>query len=86
MVVSLQQTKGYVMGKMKNIIIELEKMVYEEVSQEWNLCQDYVDESRAYIRTHTIDLVNYQLTELGLSMNEKEIEFMVDNSINNIYV
>jgi 1,2-phenylacetyl-CoA epoxidase catalytic subunit len=86
MVVSLQQTKGYVMGKMKDIMIELEEMVYEEVSQEWDFCQDYVDESRAYIRTHTIDLVNYQLTELGLSMNEKEIEYMVDNSINEIYV
>jgi len=74
------------MGKMKDIMIELEGMVYEEVSQEWDFCQDYVDESRTYIRTHTIDLVNFQLKELGLSMGEKEIESMVDNSINNIYV
>jgi len=83
---SLQQTKGYVMGKMKDIMIELEEMVQEEVAQEWNFCQDYVDESRVYIRTHTIDLVNFQLNELGLSMDEKEIESMVDNSIHNTFV
>jgi len=85
-VASLQQTKEYVMGKMKDIMIELEEMVQEEVAQEWNFCQNYVDESRVYIRTHTIDLVNFQLNELGLSMDEKEIESMVDNSINNIFV
>ena len=85
-VASLQQTKEYVMGKMKDIMIELEEMIQEEVAQEWNFCQDYVDESRVYIRTHTIDLVNFQLNELGLSIDEKEIESMVDNSINNIFV
>ena len=86
MVASLQQTKEYVMGKMKDIMIELEEMIQEEVAQEWNFCQDYVDESRVYIRTHTIDLVNFELNELGLSIDEKEIESMVDNSINNIFV
>jgi len=85
-VASLQQTKEYVMGKMKDIMIELEEMVQEEVAQEWNFCQDYVDESRVYIRTHIIDLVNFQLNELGLSIDEKEIESMVDNSINNTFV
>lgn len=85
-VASLQQTKEYVMGKMKDIMIELEEMIQEEVAQEWNFCQDYVDESRVYIRTHTIDLVNFELNELGLSIDEKEIESMVDNSINNIFV
>ena len=74
MVDSLQQTKGYVMGKMKEIAISIEAMV-----------ENYIDESRGYITVHVKDLVNFELNKLGLSMSQEEIQDMVETAIDNIY-
>ena len=85
MVVSLQQTKGYVMGKMKEIAISIEEMVEQEVYNEWCMVDNYIEESKQYITVHVKDLVNFELQKLGLSMSQTEIQSMVENSINNIY-
>ena len=85
MVVSLQQTKGYVMGKMKEIAISIEEMVEQEVYNEWCMVDNYIEESKQYITVHVKDLVNFELQKLGLSMSQTEIQSMVENSISNIY-
>lgn len=85
MVVSLQQTKGYVMGKMKEIAISIEEMVEQEVYNEWCMVDNYIEESKQYITVHVKDLVNFELQKLGLSMPQQEIQNMVENAINNTY-
>lgn len=85
MVVSLQQTKGYVMGKMKEIAISIEEMVEQEVYNEWCMVDNYIEESKQYITVHVKDLVNFELQKLGLSMPQQEIQSMVENAINNTY-
>jgi|9_EtaG_2_1085328.scaffolds.fasta_scaffold95406_1 hypothetical protein len=85
MVVSLQQTKGYVMGKMKEIAISIEEMVEQEVYNEWCMVDNYIEESKQYITVHVKDLVNFELQKLGLSMSQQEIQGMVENAINNTY-
>ena len=82
---SLQQTKGYVMGKMKEIAISIEDMVNQEVYNEWAMVENYIDESRGYITVHVKDLVNFELNKLGLSMSQEEIQDMVETAIDNIY-
>jgi len=84
-VVSLQQTKGYVMGKMKEIAISIEEMVEQEVYNEWCMVDNYIEESKQYITVHVKDLVNFELQKLGLSMSQQEIQGMVENAINNTY-
>ena len=83
--VSLQQTKGYVMGKMKEIAISIEEMVEQEVYNEWCMVDNYIEESKQYITVHVKDLVNFELQKLGLSMSQQEIQGMVENAINNTY-
>tara|TARA_B100000575_G_C22825612_1_gene485180 strand:- start:235 stop:498 length:264 start_codon:yes stop_codon:yes gene_type:complete len=85
MVVSLQQTEGYVMGKMKEIAISIEEMVEQEVYNEWCMVDNYIEESKQYITVHVKDLVNFELQKLGLSMSQQEIQGMVENAINNTY-
>jgi len=84
-VVSLQQTEGYVMGKMKEIAISIEEMVEQEVYNEWCMVDNYIEESKQYITVHVKDLVNFELQKLGLSMSQQEIQGMVENAINNTY-
>ena len=83
--VSLQQTEGYVMGKMKEIAISIEEMVEQEVYNEWCMVDNYIEESKQYITVHVKDLVNFELQKLGLSMSQQEIQGMVENAINNTY-
>ena len=82
---SLQQTKGYVMGKMKQIHIGIQEMVDQEVHNEWLMVEDYIAESKEYIKVHVKDLINFQLQNIGLTMSEDKIQDMVEDSISSIY-
>ena len=73
------------MGKLKEIHISIQEIVDQEVYNEWCMVEDYIMESKEYIKVHVKDLVNFQLQNIGLSMSQDEIHDMVEDAINSIY-
>ena len=73
------------MGKMKQIHIGIQEMVDQEVYNEWLMVEDYIAESKEYIKVHVKDLINFQLQNIGLTMSEDKIQDMVEDAINSIY-
>tara|TARA_R110001592_G_scaffold5126_2_gene28439 strand:+ start:113 stop:340 length:228 start_codon:yes stop_codon:yes gene_type:complete len=73
------------MGKLKEIHMSIQEMIDQEVYNEWVMVEDYIMESKEYIKVHVKDLVNFQLQNIGLSMSQDEIQDMVDDAINSIY-
>ena len=49
------------------------------------MVEDYIAESKEYIKVHVKDLVNFELQNIGLSMSQDEIHDMVEDAINSIY-
>jgi hypothetical protein len=73
------------MGKLKEIHMSIQEMVDQEVYNEWTMVEDYIAESKEYIKVHVKDLVNFELQNIGLSMSQDEIHDMVEDAINSIY-
>ena len=73
------------MGKLKEIHMSIQEMIDQEVYNEWVMVEDYIMESKEYIKVHVKDLVNFQLQNIGLSMSQDEMQDMVDDAINSIY-
>lgn len=73
------------MGKLKEIHMSIQEMVDQEVYNEWVMVEDYIVESKEYIKVHVKDLVNFELQNIGLSMSQDEIHDMVEDAINSIY-
>lgn len=73
------------MGKLKEIHMSIQEMVDQEVYNEWVMVEDYIMESKEYIKVHVKDLVNFELQNIGLSMSQEEIQDMVEDAINSIY-
>lgn len=73
------------MGKLKEIHMSIQEMIDQEVYNEWVMVEDYIMESKEYIKVHVKDLVNFQLQNIGLSMSQEEIQDMVEDAINSIY-
>lgn len=73
------------MGKLKEIHMSIQEMIDQEVYNEWVMVEDYIMESKEYIKVHVKDLVNFQLQNIGLSMSQDEIHDMVEDAINSIY-
>ncbi len=73
------------MGKLKEIHMSIQEMVDQEVYNEWIMVEDYIMESKEYIKVHVKDLVNFQLQNIGLSMSQDEIQDMVEDAISSIY-
>ena len=73
------------MGKLKEIHISIQDIVDQEVYNEWLMVEDYIAESKEYIKVHVKDLVNFQLQHSGLTMSQDEIQDMVEDAINSIY-
>lgn len=73
------------MGKLKEIHMGIQEMVDQEVYNEWVMVEDYIVESKEYIKVHVKDLVNFELQNIGLSMSQDEIHDMVEDAINSIY-
>lgn len=73
------------MGKLKEIHMSIQEMIDQEVYNEWVMVEDYIMESKEYIKVHVKDLVNFQLQNIGLSMSQDEIQDMVEDAINSIY-
>jgi len=73
------------MGKLKEIHMSIQEMIDQEVYNEWVMVEDYIIESKEYIKVHVKDLVNFQLQNIGLTMSQDEIQDMVEDAINSIY-
>lgn len=73
------------MGKLKEIHMSIQEMIDQEVYNEWVMVEDYIIESKEYIKVHVKDLVNFQLQNIGLSMSQDEIQDMVEDAISSIY-
>jgi len=73
------------MGKLKEIHMSIQEMIDQEVYNEWVMVEDYIMESKEYIKVHVKDLVNFQLQNIGLTMSQDEIQDMVEDAINSIY-
>ena len=73
------------MGKLKEIHMSIQEMIDQEVYNEWVMVEDYIMESKEYIKVHVKDLVNFQLQNIGLTMSQDEIHDMVEDAINSIY-
>ena len=73
------------MGKIKEIHMSIQEMIDQEVYNEWVMVEDYIMESKEYIKVHVKDLVNFQLQNIGLTMSQDEIQDMVEDAINSIY-
>jgi hypothetical protein len=73
------------MGKLKEIHISIQDMVDQEVYNEWLMVEDYIAESKEYIKVHVKDLINFQLQNIGLTMSQDEIQDMVEDAISSIY-
>tara|TARA_R110000772_G_scaffold46078_1_gene105279 strand:- start:612 stop:839 length:228 start_codon:yes stop_codon:yes gene_type:complete len=73
------------MGKLKEIHISIQDIVDQEVYNEWLMVEDYIAESKEYIKVHVKDLINFQLQNIGLTMSQDEIQDMVEDAINSIY-
>jgi len=73
------------MGKLKEIHMSIQEMIDQEVYNEWVMVEDYIMESKEYIKVHVKDLVNFQLQNIGLSMSQDEIQDMVEDAISSIY-
>ncbi len=73
------------MGKMKQIHIGIQEMVDQEVYNEWLMVEDYIAESKEYIKVHVKDLVNFQLQNIGLTMSQDKIQDMVEDAISSTY-
>ena len=73
------------MGKLKEIHMSIQEMIDQEVYNEWVMVEDYIMESKDYIKVHVKDLVNFQLQNIGLTMSQDEIQDMVEDAINSIY-
>ena len=73
------------MGKLKEIHMSIQEMIDQEVYNEWDMVEEYIMESKEYIKVHVKDLVNFQLQNIGLSMSQDEIHDMVEDAINSIY-
>ena len=65
--------------------MSIQEMIDQEVYNEWVMVEDYIMESKEYIKVHVKDLVNFQLQNIGLSMSQDEIQDMVEDAINSIY-
>ena len=57
------------MGKMKQIHIGIQEMVDQEVYNEWLMVEDYIAESKEYIKVHVKELINFQIQKIGLTMS-----------------
>jgi hypothetical protein len=73
------------MGKLKEIHMSIQEMVDQEVYNEWVMVEDYIAESKEYIKVHVKDLVNFELQNIGLTMSQEEIQDMVEDAISSIY-
>ena len=73
------------MGKIKEIHISIQEMIDQEVYNEWVMVEDYIAESKEYIKVHVKDLINFQLQNIGLTMSQEEIQDMVEDAISSIY-
>lgn len=73
------------MGKIKEIHISIKDMVDQEVYNEWVMVEDYIAESKEYIKVHVKDLINFELQNIGLTMSQEEIQDMVEDAISSIY-
>jgi hypothetical protein len=73
------------MGKLKEIHMSIQEMVDQEVYNEWVMVEDYIEESKEYIKVHVKDLVNFELQNIGLTMSQEEIQDMVKDAISSIY-
>ena len=73
------------MGKLKEIHMSIQEMVDQEVYNEWVMVEDYIAESKEYIKVYVKDLINFQLQNIGLTMSEDKIQDMVEDSISSIY-
>lgn len=73
------------MGKIKEIHISIQDMVDQEVYNEWVMVEDYIAESKEYIKVHVKDLINFELQNIGLTMSQEEIQDMVEDAISSIY-
>tara|TARA_R110000868_G_scaffold11846_1_gene57815 strand:- start:381 stop:608 length:228 start_codon:yes stop_codon:yes gene_type:complete len=73
------------MGKLKEIHISIQDIVDQEVYNEWLMVEDYIAESKEYIKVHVKDLINFQLQHIGLTMSQDEIQDMVEDAISSIY-
>jgi len=65
--------------------MSIQEMIDQEVYNEWVMVEDYIMESKEYIKVHVKDLVNFQLQNIGLTMSQDEIQDMVEDAINSIY-
>jgi len=65
--------------------MSIQEMIDQEVYNEWVMVEDYIMESKDYIKVHVKDLVNFQLQNIGLTMSQDEIQDMVEDAINSIY-
>ena len=70
---------------MKQIHIGIQEMVDQEVYNEWLMVEDYIAESKEYIKVHVKDLINFQLQNIGLTMSEDKIQDMVEDAISSTY-
>ena len=70
------------MGKLKEIHMSIKEMIDQEVYNEWVMVENYIAESKEYIKVHVKDLVNFQLQNIGLTMSQDEIHDMIENAIN----
>ena len=52
------------MGKLKEIHMSIQEMVDQEVYNEWVMVEDYIAESKEYIKVHVKDLVNFELQNI----------------------
>ena len=50
-----------------------------------NVLKEKIAESKAYIKVHVKDLINFQLQHIGLTMSQDEIQDMVEDAISSIY-
>jgi len=73
------------MGKLKEIHMSIQEIIDQEVYNEWVMVEEYIMESKEYIKVHVKDLVNFQLQNIGLSMSQEEIQDMVEDAITEIY-
>jgi len=73
------------MGKIKEIHMSIQEMIDQEVYNEWVMVEDYIMESKEYIKVHVKDLVNFQLQNIGLTMSQDEIQDMVEDAISSTY-
>jgi len=65
--------------------MSIQEIIDQEVYNEWVMVEEYIMESKEYIKVHVKDLVNFQLQNIGLSMSQEEIQDMVEDAITEIY-